>query len=199
MGKTGFERGGLRAVPPTSPAQWQSESEPHEGPILSFVNAAKCMSLSGSLADIYQVIIISMMIISSSHHRLLPRRGFPRPVPELVLVANHRTAAGISKTGFAPLQPRPVGRRRTCFRQGQRWHEVARTVGRSLLVAMGRAHAAVHVVNDPFRGMSLMNQVDPSAAKAARCGHVLLGGRKLHQEASRLVGGSGLSIDALPP
>ena len=41
---------------------------------------------------------------------LLPRRGFPRPTPERVLVADHQSGSGFSGIGLSIRPPRPVGR-----------------------------------------------------------------------------------------
>ncbi len=40
----------------------------------------------------------------------LPRRGCPRPTPEQVFVADHRSGPGFSGIGLSILPPRPVGR-----------------------------------------------------------------------------------------
>ena len=63
--------------------------------------------------------------------------------------------------------------------------EVA-VVGRSFLVAMGRADAAVHVENDLRRRVPVMNPVNPSAGKIGKRGEVFFGGQNLRLEATHL-------------
>jgi len=53
--------------------------------------------------------------------------------------------------------------------------EVA-VVGRSLLIAVGRADAAVHVENSLCCQVAVMHTVDPSAGKIGKHGEVFLGG-----------------------
>lgn len=54
--------------------------------------------------------------------------------------------------------------------------EVA-VVGRSLLVAVGRADVAVHVEDDYLRWATVMHTVDPSAGKFGQRGKVLVAGQ----------------------
>jgi len=70
-------------------------------------------------------------------------------------------------------------------------------VGRSLLVAVGRADAAVHVENDLCRRVAVMNPVDPHAVHVGQGFNVRVGGQKLRLETSHLAGGCGLSCDGL--
>ena len=72
-------------------------------------------------------------------------------------------------------------------------------VRRSLLFAMGRADAAVHVENDHLRWAAVMNLVDPRPAHVGQASNVRIGCQKLRLEAPHLAGGSGLSFPALPP
>ena len=67
-------------------------------------------------------------------------------------------------------------------------------VRRSLLFAMGRADAAVHVENDHLRWAAVMNLVDPRSAHVGQASNVRIGCQKLRLEAPHLAGGSGLSF-----
>ncbi len=76
-------------------------------------------------------------------------------------------------------------------------------VGRSFLVTMGRADAAVQVENDLLRWATVMNAVDPLAGKIAKRGEVALGGQNLRLEAPHLTGrgrlfGDGMAADDPP-
>ena len=70
-------------------------------------------------------------------------------------------------------------------------------VGCSLLIAMGRANAAVHVENDLRRRVPVMNLVDPHPVHVGQGFNVRVGGQKLCLKTSHLAGGSGLSFDGL--
>ena len=70
-------------------------------------------------------------------------------------------------------------------------------VRRSLLFAMGRADAAVHVENDLRRRVPVMNLVDPHPVHVSQGFNVRVGGQKLRLEAPHLAGGCGLSFDGL--
>jgi len=61
-------------------------------------------------------------------------------------------------------------------------------VGRSFLVAMGRADAAVQVENDLLRRATVMHTIDPLAGKITKRGEVFLGGQNLRLEAPHLTG-----------
>ena len=67
-------------------------------------------------------------------------------------------------------------------------------VRRSLLFAMGRADAAVHVENDHLRWAAVMNLVNPRPAHVGQASNVRIGCQKLRLEAPHLAGGSGLSF-----
>jgi len=67
----------------------------------------------------------------------------------------------------------------------------------SLLFAMGRADAAVHVEDDHLRWAAVMNLVDPRPAHVGQDFNVRIGRQKLRLEAPHLAGGSGLPFDSL--
>ncbi len=52
---------------------------------------------------------------------LSPRRRFPRPTPERVFVADHRSGPRFSGTNFSAPRPRQAGTSRTA-RDGRPWH-----------------------------------------------------------------------------
>ena len=64
----------------------------------------------------------------------------------------------------------------------------------SLLFAMDRADAAVHVENDPLRRAMVVNTVDPSPVHLGQSFNICIGRQKLRLEAPHLAGGSGLSF-----
>ena len=70
-------------------------------------------------------------------------------------------------------------------------------VRRSLLFAMGRADAAVHVENDHFRWTAVMNAVNPDPVHIGQDFNVRVARQKLRLEAPHLAGGRGLSFDGL--
>ena len=70
-------------------------------------------------------------------------------------------------------------------------------VRRSLLFAMGRADAAVHVENDHLRWAAVMNPVDPRPVHVGQDFNVRIGRQKLRLEPSHLAGGRSLSFDGL--
>ena len=74
--------------------------------------------------------------------------------------------------------------------------EVA-VVRRSLLFAMGRADATVHVENDHLRRVPVMNTVDPRPVHVGQDFNVRIGRQKLRLEAAHLAGGRSLSFDGL--
>ena len=76
--------------------------------------------------------------------------------------------------------------------------EVA-VVRRSLLFAMGRADATVHVENDHLRRGPVMNTVDPRPVHVGQDFNVRIGRQKLRLEAAHLAGGRSLSFDGLAP
>ena len=70
-------------------------------------------------------------------------------------------------------------------------------VRRSLLFAMGRADAAVHVENDHLRRAAVMNTLDPHPVHVGQDSNVRIARQKLRLEAPHLAGGRGLSFDGL--
>ena len=70
-------------------------------------------------------------------------------------------------------------------------------VRRSLLFAMGRADAAVHVKNDHLRWAAVMNPVDPRPVHVGQDFNVLIGRQKVRLKAPHLAGGCSLSFDGL--
>ena len=74
--------------------------------------------------------------------------------------------------------------------------EVA-VVRRSLLFAMGRADAAVHVENNHLRWAAVMNTVDPRPVHVGQDFNVRIGRQKLRLESPHLAGGRSLSFDGL--
>ena len=70
-------------------------------------------------------------------------------------------------------------------------------VGRSLLLAMGRADAAVHVEDDPRRRATVMHTVDPSPGEIGKRGEVSPAGQNLRLEASQLTGRGSLFRDSM--
>ena len=56
----------------------------------------------------------------------------------------------------------------------------------SLLFAMGRADAAVHVENDPLRRAMVVNTVDPSPVHLGQSFNICIGRQKLRLEAPHL-------------
>ena len=71
--------------------------------------------------------------------------------------------------------------------------EVA-VVCRSLLFAMGRADAAVHVENDHLRWAAVMNTVDPGPVHVDQGFNVRIARQKLRFETPHLAGGCSLSF-----
>ena len=69
-------------------------------------------------------------------------------------------------------------------------------VRRSLLFAMGRADAAVHVEDDHLRWAAVMNLVDPRPAHVGQDFNVRIGRQKFCLEAPHLAGGRSLSFDS---
>ena len=67
----------------------------------------------------------------------------------------------------------------------------------SLLFAVGRADAAVHVENDLRRRVAVMHTVDPSAGKIGKRGEVFLGCQNLRLKAPHLTGRSSLFGDSM--
>ena len=59
-------------------------------------------------------------------------------------------------------------------------------VSRSLLIAVGRALRAVHVEDDDFRPLAIMNPVDPNPREIAQCRQVFLRRQPLRLEAPQL-------------
>ena len=70
-------------------------------------------------------------------------------------------------------------------------------VGRSLLLAMGRADAAIHIEDDPRRRATVMHTVDPLPGKVGKRGEVFLGGQNLRLEAPHLTGRGSLFRDSM--
>jgi hypothetical protein len=70
-------------------------------------------------------------------------------------------------------------------------------VRRSLLFAMGRANAAIHVENDHLRRATVMNTVNPNPVHAGQDLNVCIARKKLRLEPPHLAGGRGLSFDSL--
>ena len=70
-------------------------------------------------------------------------------------------------------------------------------VGRSLLLAMGRADAAIHIEDDPLRRATVMHTVDPLPGKIGKRGEVSLGGQNLRLEAAHLTGRGSLFRDSM--
>ncbi len=70
-------------------------------------------------------------------------------------------------------------------------------VGRSFLVAVGRADATVHVENDLRRRAMAVHTVDPMPGKIGKRGEVFLGGQNLRLEASHLTGRGSLFRDSM--
>ena len=70
-------------------------------------------------------------------------------------------------------------------------------VRRSLLFAMGRADATVHIENDLPRRVPVMNTVDPRPVHVGQDFNVRIGRQKPRLEAAHLAGGRSLSIDGL--
>ena len=70
-------------------------------------------------------------------------------------------------------------------------------VRRSLLFAMGRADAAVHVENDHLRRAAVVNTVDPNPVHVGQDFNVRIARQKLRLEPPHLAGGRGLSFDGL--
>ena len=70
-------------------------------------------------------------------------------------------------------------------------------IGRSLLVAVGRADAAVHVEDDLRRRATVMHTVDPLPGKIGKRGEVFLGGQNLRLEAPHLTGRGSLFRDSM--
>ncbi len=70
-------------------------------------------------------------------------------------------------------------------------------VGRSLLLAMGRADAAIHIEDDPCRRATVMHPVDPLRGKIGKCGEVSAAGQNLRLEAPHLTGRGGLFRDSM--
>ena len=68
---------------------------------------------------------------------------------------------------------------------------------RSLLFAMGRADAAVHVENDHFRWTAVMNAVNPDPVHIGQDFNVRVARQKLRLEAPHLAAGRSLSFDGL--
>ena len=73
----------------------------------------------------------------------------------------------------------------------------AAVVRRSLMFAMGRADATVHVENDHLRRVPVMNTVDPRPVHVGQDFNVRIGRQKLRLEAAHLAGGRSLSFDGL--
>jgi len=115
------------------------------------------------------------------------RRGESRIAPEIqlylpALVANDNRlqhafpvigAVNVAGTQGTPFQIAELVEQKQGMIAGA--SEVT-VVGRSFLVAMGRADAAVHVENDLLRRATVMNAVDPLTGKIAKRGEVFLGG-----------------------
>ena len=70
-------------------------------------------------------------------------------------------------------------------------------VRRSLLLAVRRTDAAVHVENDYLRRAAVMNPVDPRPVHVGQDFNVRIGRQKLRLEAPHLAGGCSLSFDGL--
>ena len=70
-------------------------------------------------------------------------------------------------------------------------------VCRSLLFAMGRADAAVHVENDHLRWAAVMNTVNPHPVHVGQSFNVRIARQKLRLETPHLTSRSGLSFDGL--
>ena len=70
-------------------------------------------------------------------------------------------------------------------------------VGRSLLVAVCRADAAVHVEDDPRRRATVMHTVDPLPGKLGQRGQALVGGLHLRLETPHLTGRGSLFRDSM--
>ena len=70
-------------------------------------------------------------------------------------------------------------------------------VSRSLLFAMGRTDAAVHVENDHHRWTAVMNTVDPCSAHVGQGFNVCISRQKLCLKTPHLAGGRSLSFDGL--
>ncbi len=70
-------------------------------------------------------------------------------------------------------------------------------VGRSFLLAVGRADAAIHVEDDPRRRATVMHTVDPSPGKIGKRGEVFLCGQNLRLEAPHLTGLGHLFRDSM--
>jgi len=68
---------------------------------------------------------------------------------------------------------------------------------RSLLLAMGRADAAIHIENDLCRRAPVMDLVDPHPVHLSQGFNVRVGGQKLRLETTHLAGRSGLSFDSM--
>jgi len=68
---------------------------------------------------------------------------------------------------------------------------------RSLLFAMGRTDAAVHVENDHLRWTAVMNTVDPCPAQVGQGFNVYVSRQKLCLKTPHLAGGRSLSFDGL--
>ena len=70
-------------------------------------------------------------------------------------------------------------------------------VRRSLLFAMGRTDAAIHVENDHLRWAAVMNLVDPRPVHVGQDFNVRIGRQKLRLESPHLAGGHSLSVHDL--
>ena len=71
------------------------------------------------------------------------------------------------------------------------------SLSRSLLFAMGRTDATVHVENDHLRWTAVMNTVDPCPAHVGQGFNVCISRQKLCLKTPPLAGGRSLSFDGL--
>ena len=70
-------------------------------------------------------------------------------------------------------------------------------VSRSLLIAMGRAHRAIHVEDDDLRLLAIMNPVYPESREVGQNRQVLIRRKPLRLEAPHLTGRGRTTIKAL--
>ena len=70
-------------------------------------------------------------------------------------------------------------------------------VGRTLLVAMGRTDAAVHIKHDHLRRMPLMHPVYPLPGKIGKRGEIFLSGQNFRLEAPHLTARGRLFRDSM--